>query len=426
MRFTTRTVLADVGLLVVAGALASERVFGAWAPWAADRLAAQNPRPMLFLLLVGVALGSVGATRSISPFVERPVYGRVFLTLVIAAATVALGTFFLRTYFSRPFVLVTLGLWLLFALLYRAWQRRRPWIERMIVVSDEQELVQDLAAAPHAEVLQVLAPRGAPPAQQLPRDVHLVVDLQAVLGDAMAQFVSSSTLAGLEVRPLAQTYEQHTERVPLVHVNEGWEISVPLGRRQAYAPFKRGIEWVATLVTAPLWLILMAFTAVAIRIDSPGPALFRQQRVGLDDRPFTIYKFRTMIVDADKDGPRFTTPGDPRITRLGRFLRTTRLDEVPQLMNVLRGDLALVGPRAEQVAFAEGFQRSIPFYRYRHLVRPGITGWAQVNSGYADSLDDTIVKLTYDLYYVRHMSPWLDLAVLGKSILTVVSGRGAQ
>jgi lipopolysaccharide/colanic/teichoic acid biosynthesis glycosyltransferase len=238
--------------------------------------------------------------------------------------------------------------------------------------------------------------------------------------------VSSSTVAGLEVRPFVQTYEQHVERVPLVHVNEGWEISVPLRRRQAYAPFKRTIEWVATAVTAPVWLLLMAATAIAIRLDSPGPALFRQQRVGLEGRPFTILKFRTMVVGADKDGPQFTTPGDPRITRIGKFLRTTRLDEVPQLINVLRGDLALVGPRAEQVAFADQFQQLIPFYRYRHLVRPGITGWAQVNSGYADSLDDTIEKLTYDLYYVRHMSPWLDLSVLWRSVITVLSGKGAQ
>jgi lipopolysaccharide/colanic/teichoic acid biosynthesis glycosyltransferase len=139
-----------------------------------------------------------------------------------------------------------------------------------------------------------------------------------------------------------------------------------------------------------------------------------------------MLKFRTMVVDADKDGPQFTTPGDPRITRIGKFLRSTRLDEVPQLINVLRGDLALVGPRAEQVPFAEQFQAVIPFYRYRHLVRPGITGWAQVNSGYADSIEDTIDKLTYDLYYIRHMSPWLDASVLWKSVVTVVSGKGAQ
>jgi exopolysaccharide biosynthesis polyprenyl glycosylphosphotransferase len=425
-RFQLVTVLADVIALLIAGAVASQRVFDTWRPWDATQVATQNPRPMLFLLVIGVAVGSWISLRTISPYVKRPVYGRTVMTLAIAAATIAIGTFVLRTYFSRTFVLLTLALWFVLSLLHRAWQRRRPWIERMVVITDEKELADDLAEGPHAEVVEVLAPRGAPPEKRLPRDVSLVVDLRAVLSDGMAQFVSSSTLAGLEVRPFGQVYEQHAERVPLLHVNEGWEISVPLGRRQAYAPFKRVIEVTATVITAPIWLMLMAFTAIAIRIDSPGPALFKQKRLGLDDQPFTIYKFRTMVVDADKDGPQFTTPGDPRITRLGRFLRSTRLDEVPQLINVLRGDVALVGPRAEQVAFAEQFQQVIPFYRYRHLVRPGITGWAQVNSGYADSLDDTIEKLTYDLYYVRHMSLWLDASVLARSVLTVISGKGAQ
>jgi exopolysaccharide biosynthesis polyprenyl glycosylphosphotransferase len=424
-RFQAGTVIADLVALVLAIELASIRVFDTWRPWDAATNT-QNTRPMLFLLLVGVGLGSWTALRSIGPYVPRPIYGRCFLALAIAAATVSIGTFLLRTYFSRTFVLITLGLWLLFALLHRLFQRRQPWIERMVLVTDEKELAADLDEAPHTQILQLLDPQGAPPAEQLPRDVSLVVDLRAVLSDDMAQFVSSSTLAGLEVRPFVQTYEQHTERVPLVHLNEGWEISVPLGRRQAYGPFKRTVEVAATIITAPLWLPLMAATAIAIRIDSPGPAIFRQQRVGRDDRPFTIYKFRTMVVGADAGGPQFTIPGDPRVTRLGRFLRSTRLDEVPQLINVLRGELALVGPRAEQVAFAQQFQQQIPFYRYRHLVRPGITGWAQVNSGYADSLDDTIEKLTYDLYYVRHMTPWLDVAVLWKSVITVVSGRGAQ
>jgi lipopolysaccharide/colanic/teichoic acid biosynthesis glycosyltransferase len=180
------------------------------------------------------------------------------------------------------------------------------------------------------------------------------------------------------------------------------------------------------VVTAPLWLLAGAITWTAIKLDSRGPAVFRQYRMGVNGRPFVLYKFRTMTDGADDDGPQFTSVDDPRITRLGRWLRPVRLDEVPQLWNVLKGDMSLVGPRAEQVPFVERFGAQIPFYRYRHLVRPGITGWAQVNSGYADDLDDTIEKLTFDLYYIRHLSPALDLSILRKSLWTVLTRKGAQ
>jgi len=381
---------------------------------------------MLGLLVIGVLLGSWLALRVVDPALSRPNYGHALFALAIAIGVVAAGSVLLRTYFSREFVIVTLGVWLVLALIHRALRRTVPWIEAMVVVSDEEYLVADLAAARHARVEQILKPQGQAPAESLPPDVTLIVDLRAVLSDSMASFVSSSTLAGLEVRPLSQAYEDHTERIPLVHLAEGWEISVPLGRRAAYEPFKRIIEVVFTAITAPLWLIIMALTALAIRIDSGPSVIFKQIRTGKDDKPFTIYKFRTMVIDADKNAPQFTVKDDPRVTRIGKFLRRTRLDEVPQLINVLKGELSLVGPRAEQVVFAGQFQEVIPFYRYRHLVRPGITGWAQVNSGYADNLEATIEKLTYDLYYVRHMSPWVDLNVLWRSVATVLSGRGAQ
>jgi lipopolysaccharide/colanic/teichoic acid biosynthesis glycosyltransferase len=186
------------------------------------------------------------------------------------------------------------------------------------------------------------------------------------------------------------------------------------------------METMVVAATSPIWLLLGSITWVIIRLDSPGRAIFRQPRVGRNGEPFTMYKFRTMVEGADDDGPMFTALEDPRITRVGRFLRATRLDEIPQLWNVLKGEVAIVGPRAEQVAFAQQFELLIPFYRYRHLVRPGITGWAQVNSGYADDLEDTIVKLTYDLYYVRHMNPWLDLSIIWKTLETVFARRGAR
>jgi lipopolysaccharide/colanic/teichoic acid biosynthesis glycosyltransferase len=334
--------------------------------------------------------------------------------------------FAVRPYYSQRWITFALGGWFVLALAHRALRRRGTWVENMVIISDEKSLVEDLAESRNANVVDVYEPQGEPPASALLQNTTLVVDLRAVLSDSMASFVSSSTLAGYEVRALSNVYEEHTGRVALVHLAEGWEISVPLERRAPYAPFKRIVEALLVVVTAPAWLLLAAVTWAAIKLDSPGPAIFRQERTGFDDRPFTMFKFRTMVIGADDGGPQFTAPDDPRVTQVGRFLRLTRLDEIPQLINVLRGETALVGPRAEQVAFAQQFERLIPFYRYRHLVRPGITGWAQVHSGYADDVTDTIEKLTYDLYYIRHMSPWLDLTTLGKTLATVLKRSGAQ
>jgi lipopolysaccharide/colanic/teichoic acid biosynthesis glycosyltransferase len=163
-----------------------------------------------------------------------------------------------------------------------------------------------------------------------------------------------------------------------------------------------------------------------VKLDSPGPALYHQKRTGRNEKPFTLHKFRTMGVDAEVGGPRFAALDDPRITRVGRFLRKSRLDEIPQLWNVLRGDLSIVGPRPERPVFVEEYERAIPFYGSRHLIRPGVTGWAQVNYGYADDEADTVEKLTYDLYYVKHQSVWLDLHILGLSVWTVLTGFGAR
>jgi lipopolysaccharide/colanic/teichoic acid biosynthesis glycosyltransferase len=337
-----------------------------------------------------------------------------------------LGVSAFRTYYSTAWVPLTLGIWLVLALSHRALQRRHRWVERMVLVTEEKSLGHELAESQHAEVIDLLDPRGEAPGSALAPNTTLVVDLTAVMSDAMARYVSSSTLAGYDVRALSNVYEEHLGRIALVHLAEGWEISVPLEQRAAYVPFKRLVETVLVLATFPLWLLLAGLAWGLIRLDSKGSAIFRQVRTGLNDKPFVMYKFRTMIDGAEDDGPQFTQPDDPRITRVGRFLRASRLDEIPQLWNVLRGDVALVGPRAEQVAFTRQFESIIPFYRYRHLVRPGITGWAQVHYGYADDLSDTIEKLTYDLYYVRHMSPWLDFSIMTKTVLTVLTGRGSQ
>jgi exopolysaccharide biosynthesis polyprenyl glycosylphosphotransferase len=177
-------------------------------------------------------------------------------------------------------------------------------------------------------------------------------------------------------------------------------------------------------VAAPLMLLV----AVVVRVDSPGAVLYRQERVGEKGRVFPLYKFRTMRPDAEAaTGPVWaSTGGDPRITRVGRLLRKTRLDELPQLLNVLRGEMAFVGPRPERPHFVENLRKVIPYYEERHSVKPGITGWAQIKFGYGSTIEDAEEKLQYDLYYIKHMSLIFDLGIVVDTLKVIVVGKGAR
>ena len=182
------------------------------------------------------------------------------------------------------------------------------------------------------------------------------------------------------------------------------------------------VSFVALLICLPF----LPFIILAVRVSSPGPIFFRQTRVGLRGRPFTVCKFRTMRQDAEPAGAVWATKDDPRVTALGKFMRKTRLDEIPQLWNVLRGEMAFVGPRPERPEFVQWLSSEIPFYELRHIIRPGITGWAQVRFRYGASLEETRQKLEYDLYYVKHLSLGLDLLIMFETIKTIILRRGAQ
>ena len=180
---------------------------------------------------------------------------------------------------------------------------------------------------------------------------------------------------------------------------------------------------IGTIVTFPLMLIV----ALAIRVTSPGPVLYRQTRVGRDGVAFTVYKFRSMRVDAEEGtGAVWASKDDPRVTRVGRFIRRTRFDELPQLFNVLRGEMSIVGPRPERPEFVKALSAQIPYYRQRHCVRPGITGWAQINYKYGETLEDTIQKLEYDLFYIKNLSIGLDTYIIFNTLKTMLLSRGAQ
>jgi exopolysaccharide biosynthesis polyprenyl glycosylphosphotransferase len=189
---------------------------------------------------------------------------------------------------------------------------------------------------------------------------------------------------------------------------------------------KVALDFVLAMLGLVLTLPLMAIIAVAVKLTSPGPALYHQQRVGRQGRIFTVHKFRTMRTDAEAEtGPVWASHGDQRITPLGRWLRRTRLDELPQLWNVLKGDMSFVGPRPERPEFVTELTRQIPYYGQRHTVRPGITGWAQVRYTYGASIEDALQKLQYDLYYIKNFSIALDLFIVFETVKTVIRSRGA-
>jgi exopolysaccharide biosynthesis polyprenyl glycosylphosphotransferase len=416
-------------LVALSGALllASFVVFDTPAFWRADVPAGASIWPMVGMLGVGALAASYMSKRLWASGIPRPSYGRALAIVASSLLMAAVGILLTRSYFSRPFLGVTAAAWTVGALGHRlGWRIKRPWLESMVLVTSEKTLARDLDEADHTDVLAVYDPAALPPDEPLPAKAMLIIDLRAVLSDPMAQWVSSCNLAGIPVRSLTNVYEEHTGRMAMVHLAEGWEVSQPVSRNSDYAALKRVADFVVTTAMAPLWLALGLLIWVAIRIDSSGPAIFRQKRVGRNGELFTLYKFRTMVDGAERNGPQFTTTDDERLTRVGRWLRRFRVDEIPQLWNVVRGDLSLVGPRPEQPEFVDRFSYAIPFYSYRHLVRPGVTGWSQVNYGYADGEADTVEKLTYDLYYLKHMSPWLDLRILGQSVWTVLSGFGAQ
>jgi lipopolysaccharide/colanic/teichoic acid biosynthesis glycosyltransferase len=424
-RFLISSSLTDLAAYAVAASVASVLVYGVWLPW--NSVNGNRVFPMIAIQVVSMIFMELATARMSGYGVPRPTYGRMFAIFFGSSALTALSLVLFRdVYYSRRFLILTSLGWLALATAHRMVRRRRPWTERIGLITGEKQLAEDLVESPHADVVWVLDPAFDGPIEMPERDMTLAVDLRATLSERVAQFLSSCDIAGYTIRPLSSIYEEHTGRVPLVHLAEGWEISAPLLAVAPWLPGKRVFDVVSTAFTAPLWLLVAGLTWVYVRLASPGPAIFTQLRVGHGGEPFTMVKFRTMSLDAEKDGPQFATENDERLIRGGRFLRKSRLDEVPQLWNVLKGEMSLVGPRAEQVPFAEAFRTEIPFYGHRHLVRPGITGWAQVHYRYADDQADTIEKLTYDLYYIKHMSPVMDISVLWRSVWTVLTGAGAR
>jgi exopolysaccharide biosynthesis polyprenyl glycosylphosphotransferase len=367
---------------------------------------------------------------------------RVLGAVAVASAMVASLSFIVpRWSFHRSlFVLHALSLGALISL-SRAW----VWTALAGRAPPDASVHIDLRGTP-AEVLRAL--RDHPERRfRLARDVGSAVppaewaavvkqcDARHVLVSGIDALTPEGTAAllalkrdGVEVHDTADVYQQVVGRIPVEMVDDLYFLRRPAFTTAAHGAWLnllRVLDVLGALVllilSLPLWILAVA----GITLTMPGPVLFSQQRVGEQGRPFTIYKFRSMGLDAERDGPQWSRPGDDRVTPWGRFMRRTRIDELPQLWNVLRGDMSLVGPRPERPEFVARLVEQLPYYALRFQVKPGLTGWAQVSFRYGSSVDDTRVKLSYDLYYVQERSLLLYAVILLKTVATVLFKPGS-
>ncbi len=257
----------------------------------------------------------------------------------------------------------------------------------------------------------------------------VVADLHHDHSDAWDLRITDLVLQGVPVYHVKQALEQLTGRIEVEALSENTLGSI--NPNDVFLKAKTVVDTALALCGLIILLPLMIAIAIVIKIDSSGPALFCQTRVGFRAQPFTVYKFRTMLnrpnnSENDARSDAITLTNDPRITRLGKFLRRSRIDEIPQLINIIKGDMSLIGPRPEALALSRWYETELPFYHYRHIIKPGVTGWAQIKQGHVADVSDVKEKLHYDFYYVKNFSFWLDILIILKTAQTMITGKGAK
>lgn len=344
-------------------------------------------------------------------------YGYVALTFVSTFAIVAIGLKFFRIEFSSPqfflaMVMIT-GLVELFFYTHRQWARMKIAV---IPGTAVVPMLPELLMSPVEFTVLSSVP-------SIDSDYDgVIADLTLDLESKWERFLALEALQGIPVYHVKQFNESITGRVTVDHLRENTLGAVIPSL--IYPQFKRLIDFCTTLLLFPLIGLIIGICAILIKRETPGPIFYRQRRAGFGGRPFTIFKLRTMT--DNHGGDDYTLEDDQRITRIGQFLRQYHLDELPQIFNVLFGDMSWIGPRPEAVSLAEWYEREIPFYIYRHIVRPGISGWAQVHQGNVVAVDAARLKLEYDFYYIKHFSFWLDAVIVLKTLRTIISRFGTR
>lgn len=372
--------------------------------------------------MAAVALAFVASMLSMQRFDWFPGRRSIFagITIVLGWYGVLAGLLMAtRLPYSLTYLTAGLGLTLLFMLLQSTWMRHGQ-VPRMGYVplgrASRLDLIKDVE---WVRLDEPVLPNGGQRLDAIVADLHA-----PALTNAWQKFLADCTLQRMPVYNIRQVEEALTGRVKIHHMYENNLGS--LLPNPTYMAIKYLLDVGLIVLSLPVVLPVMLLAALAIKLESPGPIFFLQKRVGQLGKEFTIYKFRSMCNDSEKDGAQFAQQGDMRVTRVGKFIRKTRIDELPQFFNIIKGDMSLIGPRPEQKVFVDQFEGVIPFYSYRHIVKPGISGWAQVVHGYAADADETQVKVEHDFYYIKNFSFSLDVLIVFLTLKTMATGFGAR
>lgn len=369
-------------------------------------------------------------------YLLTPIY-----TPVLPSNRLQIIIFFIAIFFS-------LLIWRIFYVKFLASHR---FVKNAILVCDNKELIELVNvienADPHYKIIGFVNSDGDEETD------HKFLDIKHIKQPELEIFVRSNSISeiviaskntdgitvslynqlihllenGFIIREYTQVYEAITQRIPVQYVSRDFYRYFPFSRsnqNHLYLLASRIAEILFSLIGLSFGLLFFPLIFIGNLIANRGPLFYTQERVGKNGEVFKIYKYRTMIKNAEANGAMFTTANDSRITPFGKFLRKTRLDEFPQFINILNGDMAIIGPRPERPVFVNEIAEVMPFYETRHVIKPGLTGWAQVNYSYGDSIDDSLVKLQYDLYYIKHRSIFLDINIIIKTFSTVLFYRG--
>lgn len=395
-------------------------------PWFLRLAVLTNPPQHMLVVsdvanLLGVVLGyyifrNLTAYPGIRPgFYILPAFAVSYA--IVLTGIVALRYDYSRFVLSAGFLLSCLWFLFVFLLLQRA---RSPLIG--VVPFGEADHLFGVPGAQWIGLTQPVLAAAAP-------CEAVVADFRVDLPDEWDRFLADAALNGKPVYHVKQLRESLSGKVAIDHLSENsFGSLIP---NSTYTDLKRLADFLTACIALVVLALPLALCALAVRLDSPGPAFFTQTRIGRAGRPFRIIKLRTMHVDheeasADRRQSAMTRDGDPRVTRMGRFLRRTRIDELPQVLNIVRGEMSWIGPRPEAHVLSAWYEAELPFYRYRHIVRPGITGWAQVNQGHVTDVSNVLNKLQYDFYYVKYFSLWLDILIVIATVRTVLTGFGSR
>lgn len=411
-------------------------------------LALSGTAMVIWLAMIAVGVYGPYALRSL-----RFAGARVLVAISLGIIALAVIDFVIRSdMFWRSTLLYTMGLAILVLIADRlllnsflgssAFRRRvmvlgaGPRAQRLRELGEKPEtgfaIVAYVAMSEDNRVVEEAIPRSA--IHDLGRFVEnlgvseVVLALQERRNALPLKDLLRIKTKGVHVNDFSSFIERETGRVDLETINPSWLIFSDgfSSSRMFSSAVKRIFDVVASSILLVLTLPLILLFALLVKMDSKGPAFFRQKRVGLYGEPFTLIKLRSMRTDAEKDGAKWAEKDDPRVTRLGRFIRKVRIDELPQTWSVLKGEMSFVGPRPEVPSFVEALEEEIPFFGERHMVKPGITGWAQINYPYGASVEDSRCKLEYDLYYAKNYTPFLDLVILLQTLRVILWPEGAR